>query len=249
MTGHLTTGHPREERLAAAFVELADTLVDDFDVIGFLHTLADHCVALTESAAAGVLLTDPKGEVLDVAASDERTRALEAEGVEWNEGPCVASYRAGAQIPGVFLDDSHADWPRYTKRARQAGFTFVAAVPLRLREQVIGAVDLYRDGPGPLPPDRLRVGQSLADVAAIGLLQQRAVDRHATVAAQLHTALESRIVIEQAKGALAQRHGIGVDDAFHRLRQYARSHRRRITDVAREVVDKGVDVTGHTSAR
>ncbi|MFD0418702.1 GAF and ANTAR domain-containing protein [Streptomyces sp. NPDC127108] len=235
----------REQRLAAAFVELADTLVGHFDVIHFLHTLTDHCVALLDISAAGVILATPRGDLLDATASDERTRALELAGIEWDEGPCHECYRTGRTLPDVPLDHPHARtrWPRFSRRARELGFASVSCAPLRLRDQVIGALNLFRDEPGALAPADLRLGQALADTAAIGILQQRALHEGATVVAQLQTALNSRIVIEQAKGALATRRGITVDEAFEQMRRFARRHGRLLTDVAREVMGSDADPT------
>jgi GAF domain-containing protein len=231
---------PREERLAAAFVELADTLVRDFDVIQFLHVLVEHCVDLLDVAAAGVLLATPAGEVVDIAASDERTRKLELFGIEWDEGPCRDCFHAG----GVPLADARLDtpaaarqWPRFAPRAVEAGFTSVAAAPLRLHSQVIGALNLFQDQPGPLGAGHLRLGQALADTACIGILQQRAVNEQTVIAVQLQEALDSRIVIEQANGYLARHRGQGVEEAFGALRGYARAHRMKLTVVARQVLN------------
>lgn len=235
----------REERLAAAFVELADTLVGDFDVIHFLHVLTDHCVDLLDISAAGVILATPRGDLLDATASDERTRALELASIEWDEGPCRDCYRTGRLLPDISLTHPHARsrWPRFSERAQQAGFTSVAGAPLRLRDQTIGALNLFRTGPGPLDPQHLKLARALADTAAIGILHQRAVYEKAGIAIQLQTALNSRIIIEQAKGALAARWAVGVDEAFSRMRHYARHHGRLLTDVAREVVERGADPT------
>jgi GAF domain-containing protein len=231
----------REERLSAAFVELADTLVGDFDVIHFLHVLVDHCVGLLDISAAGVLLAaPPPGRmVLDAAASNERTRALEADGVDWGEGPCHTCYRTGQALSEVHFGAPavRRRWPRFTRRARELGFTSAAAVPLRLRLQVIGALNLYSDHPRPLTESDLRLAQALADTATIGLLQQRANHANSVLNLQLHQALTSRIVIEQAKGMLAQQWNVSVDDAFDQLRAYARHHQRLLTQVARSVLD------------
>ncbi|MFE0101299.1 GAF and ANTAR domain-containing protein [Streptomyces sp. NPDC059009] len=230
---------PREERLASAFVELADTLVRDFDVIGFLHTLTDHCVDLLDVAAAGVLLGIPQGRVVEAAASDVRTRALELDGVEWDEGPCRDCFHTRAPIADVRLDTAAARtrWPHFTPRALELGFTSVVAAPLRWQEQVIGALNLFRDRPGPLAAGQLRLAQALADTATIAILQQRTVHEQMTVIAQLQYALDSRVIIEQAKGYLAHRHHSSVDDAFTRMRSHARNHGAKLTDVARQVLN------------
>ncbi|MEV8018836.1 GAF and ANTAR domain-containing protein [Streptomyces sp. NPDC086554] len=236
---------PREEQLAAAFVDLADTLVRDFDVIGFLYTLTEHCVDLLDVAAAGVLLATPGGQLVDAAASDERTRQLELASIEWDEGPCRDCVRTRKQIPDVPLATQAATmrWPRFAPRAVEAGFTSVAAAPLRLHDQVIGALNLFRDQPGPLGDSQLRLGQALADTATIGVLQQRAVSEQMTVTAQLQAALDSRVIIEQAKGYLANRRDTDVEEAFTLMRRYARDHRTRLTDIARQVLQGTADAS------
>jgi GAF domain-containing protein len=235
----------REERLAAAFVELADTLVGDFDVIHFLHTLTDHCVALLDITAAGVVLATLRGELVDVCASDERARALALTSIDLGEGPSLDCYRLGRPLPDTALAHprAKANWPRFAPRAADLGFTSVAGAPLRLRDEVIGALTLFRTGSGALDQAELRLGQALADTAAISILQQRALHEQATLATQLQTALTSRIIIEQAKGALAQRRHITADEAFDQLRHYARHHGLRLTDVAREVMESRTDPT------
>jgi GAF domain-containing protein len=236
---------PREEQLAAAFVDLADTLVQDFDVIGFLHTLTEHCVALLDVAAAGVLLATPGGRLVDAAASDERTRQLELTCIEWDEGPCQDCFQTKKQVSDVSLTTQAAKlrWPRFAPKALEAGFTSVTAAPLRLHNQVIGALNLFRDQPGPLDESQFRLGQALADTATIGVLHQRAVSEHMTVSAQLQAALDSRIIIEQAKGFLAHRHGTGVEEAFTLMRRYARDHRMRLTEIARQVLQGTADAS------
>ncbi|MGY0021093.1 ANTAR domain-containing protein [Streptomyces sp. cg35] len=230
---------PREERLAFAFVELADTMVRDFDVIGLLHTLTDRCVDLLDVQAAGVLLGLPQGQVVEAAASDELTRALELEGVEWDEGPCRDCFHARASIAEISLDTMAAGnrWPHFAPRARQLGFTSVVAAPLRWQEQVIGALNLFRNRPGHLGGGQLRLAQALADTATIGILQQRAAHEQTAVIAQLQHALNSRIIIEQAKGYLAHRRHTTVDEAFARMRSHARRQGVKLTDVARQVLN------------
>ncbi|NGO78846.1 GAF and ANTAR domain-containing protein [Streptomyces sp. YC504] len=235
----------REEQLATAFVDLADTLVQDFDVIGFLHTLADHCVELLDVAAAGVLLATPTGQLVDAAASDERTRTLELASIEWDEGPCRDCFRFQKPVPDVQLATTTAEmrWPRFAPRAVKFGFTSVVAAPLRLHDQVIGALNLFRDQPGPLNAAQLRLAQALADTATIGVLQQRAVSEQMTVTAQLQAALDSRVIIEQAKGYLANRRNTDVEEAFTVMRGYARSHQTRLTEIARQVLQGTADAS------
>ncbi|WP_282794056.1 GAF and ANTAR domain-containing protein [Streptomyces sp. CC224B] len=232
-----------EDRLALAFVDLADTLVQDFDVINFLHSLTEHCVDLLDVTAAGVLLATPQGQLVDAAASDERTRKLELASLEWDEGPCRDCFHSRAQVTAGSLQAPavQARWPRFAPAAVELGFTSVVAAPLRLHEQVIGALNLFRDEPGPLPAGQLRLGQALADTATIGVLQQRAVSEHMTVNAQLQAALDSRVIIEQAKGFLAHRRHVDVEEAFTLMRGHARAHRTRFTEIARQVLHGTAD--------
>jgi len=225
-----------EVQLADVFVEMADTLVDDFDVIDFLHGLTERCVQLLGVSAAGLLLTDQRDALQVVAASSERTRLLELFQLQTDQGPCVDCFRTGQ--PVSVADLSSADsWPRFTAAAAEVGFAAVHAVPMRLRAQVIGALNLFDTVPGPLDEGKLRIGQALADVATIGLLQQRAIHRRDILTEQLETALRSRILIEQAKGVLAERLHLDMAEAFTLLRNGARSRNRRLSDLAQAVVD------------
>jgi hypothetical protein len=233
----------REERLAETFVELADTLVADFDVIEFLQVLASRCVELLDVAAAGLVLADPGGSLRVVAASDERARLLELFEVQNDEGPCRDCYRLGAAVVNVDLEEARTRWPLFAPRAIAGGFGSANALPLRLRSQVVGSLNLFNTGPGGLAKLELRLAQALADAATIGILQQRTI-RHVEVAAsQLQAALTSRVVIEQAKGVLAERLQISTDEAFGVLRTTARSHTCLLSDLARDVASGSADVT------
>ena len=225
-----------EIQLADVFVEMADTLVDDFDMIEFLHVLTARCVQLLGVSAAGLLLTDQQDTLQVVAASSERTRLLELFQLQTDQGPCVDCFRTGQPVSVADLP-SAGRWPRFTAAAAEVGFAAVHAVPMRLRTEVIGALNLFDTAPGPLDEGKLRIGQALADVATIGLLQQRAIHRRDTLTEQLQTALESRVLIEQAKGVLAERLHLDMDEAFALLRGYARNHNRRLSDLAQTVVD------------
>ncbi len=230
----------REQRLADTFVELADTLIDDFDVIDFLQVLATRCVELLEVAAAGIMLADQAGSLMTVAASDERARLLELFEIQSDEGPCRDCYRLGAAVVNVDLHGAQARWPRFAPQAISGGFRSANALPLRLRSQVIGSLNLFHAGAG-LASEELRIAQALADAATIGILQQRSIHRGEVVAGQLQLALTSRIVIEQAKGALAERLQISPDDAFGMLRAAARSTNRLLSELAREVATGSAD--------
>ncbi|GAA4671928.1 GAF and ANTAR domain-containing protein [Phytohabitans rumicis] len=223
-------------QLSDVFVEMADTLVDDFDVIDFLHVLTERCVQLLGVSAAGLLLTDERDALQVVAASSERTRLLELFQLQTDQGPCVDCFRTGQPVSVADLS-SAGRWPAFTAAAAEVGFVAVHAMPMRLRAEVIGALNLFDTAPGPLDDDKLRVGQALADVATIGLLQQRAIHRRDTLTEQLQTALRSRILIEQAKGVLAERLQLDMAEAFTVLRGGARSRNLRLTDLAQAIVD------------
>jgi GAF domain-containing protein len=225
--------------LSGTFVDLADTMVADFDVIDFLHMLTDRSVQLFAASAAGVVLADPRGELRVAAASSEKAGLLELFQLQNDQGPCLECFRTGRPVTAADLADQAQRWPRFAHAALHAGFRTVEALPMRLRDQVIGALNLFRAEPGPFEAADLRIAQALADVATIGLLHERNVRRRETVAEQLQAALNSRVVIEQAKGKLAERRGIDMDRAFTMLREYARSTNQHLTDVARDFVMRG----------
>ena len=222
--------------LSDTFVELADTMVADFDVIDFLHVLTDRSVQLLDVSAAGLLLADPRGELRVAASSNEAAGLLELFQIQNDQGPCLDCFRTGRAVTAADLAGPGQLWPRFAAAAAGSGFRAVEALPMRLRDQVIGALNLFRAAPGPFDPAELRIGQALADVATIGLLHERNVRRSETVAEQLQGALNSRVVIEQAKGKLAERRSINMDQAFVLLRDYARNSNQRLTDVARAFV-------------
>jgi transcriptional regulator with GAF, ATPase, and Fis domain len=222
--------------LSDTFVDLADTMVADFDVLDFLHLLTDRTVRLLAAGAAGVVLADPRGELRVAAASSEQAELLELFQLQNDQGPCLECFRTGRPVTATDLAGPDRRWPRFAQAATQAGFATVEALPMRLRDQVIGALNLFRAEPGPLDPADLRIAQALADVATIGLLHERNVRRREAVAEQLQAALNSRVVIEQAKGKLAERLGLDMDRAFTMLRDYARTTNQHLTDVARDFV-------------
>lgn len=229
-----------EDRLAEVLVELADALVADVDVIEFLQLLVDRCVELLEVDAAAVLLVEPGGDKLRVlACSSERVRLLEM--LQLNtDGPCLECYRIGRSVAVADLRSHSTRWPDFVAAAGKVGFVATHAVPMRAGEQLIGGLNLFRARFGELERRSQQIAQALASVATVGLLHQRRIRRHEALAEQLQTALSSRVLIEQAKGVLAARHGIDMDQAFAALRGYARSHNRRLFEVARRVVDKTI---------
>ena len=227
----------RETLLARTFVDVSDTLVADFDVIDFLAMLAGRCVELLGVSEAGLMLADSEG-VLRVAASSSQTmNLLELFELQHDDGPCVDCFRTKAPVREDDLDEAVSRWPRFGPEAIGAGFKAVYALPMRLRDQVIGSLNLLRAEPGALDGDELLVAQALADVATIGILQHRAASETRLVADQLEHALKSRIVIEQAKGVLSARADVDMDAAFAGMRAYARNHNQRLTEVATAIAD------------
>jgi GAF domain-containing protein len=226
----------RERVLTEAFVSLADTLVTDYDVIDLLHRLCSDSVRLLPVDAAGLLLSDQRGTLRVVSSSTEQAHLVELFQLQANEGPCLDCFRTSRQVVSADLGEE-ARWPRFVEHARQAGYRSVHAVPLRLRSETIGGLNLFGRTPGVLPPHALRVGQALADVATIGILQERALRRQEVLAEQLQGALNSRVIIEQAKGMLAERGQIDLQQAFALLRSHARTRQQRLSDLARDVVD------------
>jgi transcriptional regulator with GAF, ATPase, and Fis domain len=223
--------------LSDTFVDLADTMVAEFDVIDFLHMLTDRTVRLLPAAAAGVLLADPRGQLRVAAASSEAVGLVELFQIQNDQGPCLDCFRTGRPVTADNLADAGHRWPRFATAATEAGFASVHALPMRLRDQVIGALNLFSTKTGPLGQADLRIGQALADVATIGLLQEQNVRRAETLAEQLQSALNSRVIIEQAKGRLAERLGINMDQSFTLLRDHARNTNQRLTDIARQIID------------
>ncbi|MGW8374479.1 GAF and ANTAR domain-containing protein [Streptomyces sp. ODS28] len=224
----------REQRVLETLLEAVDSLVEEFDLFDFLHRVATRCVELLDVEAAGILLADQRGELHVIAASDEHTRLLELFALQHDQGPCVDAYRSGAASLDVDLADPEAvsGFGPFAERAREAGFRTTHALPMRLREQVIGAINLFHGGQHTLGVKDAHLGQTLADMATIAILQQRTIERGNVEKAQLQTALTSRIVIEQAKGILSERWQTSLDEAFAALRNYARAHRLRMLDLA-----------------
>src|ERR1700724_1565054 len=235
--------------LSETFVELTDTMVAGFDVIDFLHVLTDRSVQLLDVSAAGLLLADPRGELRVVAASSEAARLLELFQIQSAQGPCLDCFRAGQPVAAADLAGAARRWPRFVPAARRAGFAAVQPLPMRLRDQVIGALNLFRAAPGAFDPADVRIGQALADVATIGLLHERTMRRSDTLNEQLQAALNSRVIIEQAKGKLAERLGIDVNEAFSLLRDQARNRNERLSDLARAFVDGTQTITGPDGSR
>jgi hypothetical protein len=233
----------REELISRAFVTLADTLIDEYDVIDLLDRLADFSVQLLPADAAGIVLGDARRELQVVAASDEAAHVMELLQLQSDEGPCLDCFQSAAPVSVADLAQASGRWPTFLAAVAQRGdFRSVHALPLRLRGRAIGALNLFGGVPGPLPELDLALGQALADVATIAILQERAIRRGEVLNEQLQLALNSRVIIEQAKGVLAQYGQLTPAVAFERLRHYARSHNLKLADLARRIVDKDFDL-------
>lgn len=229
----------REERLAAAFIDLADTLADDFDIMDFLHRLAEHAVALLDLSDCGAMLVSAHGEVVDATASNEVTRHLELAQIELEQGPCWDCIRSGAPTPDTLLDSPRArrKWPDFSALARAQGFAGIAALPMRLRGQTVGALNLFHTHTTSMQDADLHLGQALASAAAIAIFTQRGLHDQQLLSEQMHAAMESRVTIEQAKGVLATRADITMDAAFERMRRHARHRQQRLTALALQVIE------------
>lgn len=234
------------ENLATTFVELADTLVADFDPVDFMHLLTNKCVDTLAVDAAGILLVDHHGELQVLGASSERARILELFELQHRDGPCMECYLTSVPVTVADFTETSQRWPEFASLAREAGFGAVHALPMRLRAQTIGALNLFTVATGTLAESTLRVAQAMADVATIGLLQAQVISRRELLAEQLQNALQSRVLIEQAKGVLAERLQIDMDQAFKTLRNYSRSHNQYLSSVAEAVVAGTIDVTALT---
>jgi transcriptional regulator with GAF, ATPase, and Fis domain len=231
------------KRLANVFVELADTLVDEFDTVDFLQMLIDRCVELLDVDAAGLMLADQRGSLQLMASTVERARLLELFELQAEEGPCLDSFTTGGPVTNVDLAEAQDRWPRFSPAAVEAGFGGTHALPMRLRRQVIGALNLFTDRQTALDEDAVAIAQAMADVATIGLLHERNLAEQTLLSEQLQTALNSRVLIEQAKGVLAARAGISVADAFTRMRTHARRDGVTLTAVAAALVEGSLDAS------
>jgi GAF domain-containing protein len=225
------------EKLAETFVELADSLVDDFDAFDLLNVLVERCVDLLGVSAAGLMFADGGEQLRLAVSSSESARLMDLYQLQNDEGPCLECYRTGKPVSGVPLSEEQERWPKFAPAAAREGFVSVLALPLRLRGRVIGALNLFDAKDGPLvDPEVTPVAQAMADVATIAILQERLAAQRDILNEQLQAALTSRVAIEQAKGVLAARLEIEMDTAFELMRKRARDERRRLVEVAEEVV-------------
>lgn len=234
----------RESRVLGTFARLADTLVADYDLVDLLQLLVDTCQDLLDTTAAGILLADSSGELEVIVSTSEASRLVEMMQLGAEAGPCIESFTTGRVVSISDLTETPAAWAAFRTSAIDQGFASVHAVPLRLRETTIGTLNLLRDTVGELDSEDAIAAQAFADVATIGILHERTLRESTILAEQLQTALDRRIVIEQAKGVVAHTHRVPVDDAFTLIRNYARSHQLPVSQVAARLVDMTLDI-GH----
>ncbi len=231
----------RAERVSGAFVKLTDTLVADYDVLGLLHTLVEEAVGLLDIAAAGLVLADPSGELQVLASTSEESRLVEVLQLQAGEGPCVECYATGN---AVTVDDIRVldRWPAFKAEALSLGFRSVHAVPMRVQGRTVGAMGLFGSTPGSLSGEDAAIGQALADVATLSFMQERAIREAAVVNEQLQQALNSRVLIEQAKGVIAHTSGVDMEEAFRLLRNHARAHNEALHETASRIADRSLSL-------
>ncbi|SFS08461.1 GAF domain-containing protein [Microbacterium sp. cf046] len=229
-----------QRRLLQTFVTLADTLVDDYDVVDLLQLLVDTCRDVLDMTAAGILLADARGELELVASTSEASRLVEMMQLSAEAGPCIESFRSGQRVSVRDIATADDEWRQFRESAIAQGFRAMDALPLRLRDSTIGTLNLLRDAPGAAPEDAVLAAQAFADVATIGILHERTLRESAVLSRQLQTALNSRIVIEQAKGVVSHTSGVSIDEAFTLMREHARSHNVGLSVVAARIVDRSL---------
>ncbi len=247
MSRPLETVATREAQIMRTFLELADTLVADFDIIDSLTVLASRCVEILDTAATGILLADADGVLRLIAASSEQARLLELFQLQNDEGPCMEAFASGLPVVHADLYAAIERWPRFAPFAIGAGYDSVYAIPLRLRGHIIGALNLFRSGPGPLADDDISLAKALADLASITILQAQAATEAQRRDEQLQHALDSRVIIEQAKGMLAEHAHIDMPTAFDHIRTSARNTNTKLTDLASCIVDRQLDLNTLTT--
>lgn len=230
----------RAGRVSAAFVKITDTLVADYDVFDLLHALVDESVAILDAAAAGLVLVDPAGDLQVMASTSEESQLVEVLQLEADAGPCVDCFRTGAVVAIEDIAAQGSGWPLFQSSALSQGFQSVHAVPMRLRSRIIGALNLFGHEAGPLSSEDAAIAQAFADVATIAILQERAARETALINEQLKRALNSRILIEQAKGVVAQTSNVDMNAAFALLRNYARAHNQTVYDTAEKIINRRI---------
>jgi GAF domain-containing protein len=236
------SGTSREARLNAAFVLVADTLTADYDVVDLLHTLVSECTQIVDAQAGGLMLVDGDGNLQLMASTSESADLVEVLQLAAGVGPCVDCFTTGVAVSVPDIAASGKRWPAFRAAALSQGFFSVHATPMRLRGEIIGTMNLFGTQTGALTRRDAEAAQALADVATIGILHERIATQSHLVSEQLQRALDSRILIEQAKGAVSQARGVSMDQAFTALRKYARNHNLTLRSVSEAITHRTLDV-------
>ncbi len=240
----------RESALAHTLVTIADTLVSEFDVADLFDRLTSACVDLLGAATAGLMLADHHGNLQLMASSSDAMRELELYEMRHNEGPCLECFaNRQALAADLRADDAARRWPQFTPRALAMSFTGVQALPMRLRGDTIGALNIFHTERSGFDANDTDLAQALADIATIAILQRRALSSSELLAEQLQRALNDRIVIEQVKGLIAERGRMEIDAAFTLLRDFCRGSRLPLTATARELISGDRDLDDVLSSR
>ena len=229
-----------QRQLLETFAKLADTLVADYDVVDLLQLLVDTCRDVLDMTAAGILLANSRGELEVVASTSEASRLVEMMQLSAEAGPCIESFRSGQRVVVRDIAGTDDEWREFRESALAQGFRSMDALPLRLRDYTIGTLNLLRESAGAAPEDAILAAQAFADVATIGILHERSLRESAILSEQLQAALNSRIIIEQAKGVVSHTRGVSIDEAFTLIREYARSHGIGLSVVAARLVDRSL---------
>ncbi|RKT35773.1 GAF domain-containing protein [Microbacterium sp. AG1240] len=232
----------REDQLLRTVSTLADSLVDDFDIVDLLQVLVEESASIFDATAAGILLVDRGGELEVIASTSERSEFVGLMQLRAGEGPCVEAIETGRVVSVEDLRDVTDRWPIFAEDARRSGFLSLHAIPMRLRDSVIGSLNLFRDRVGELNAVDAAAAKTLADIATISILQQRLVRESVVAQGQLQHALDSRVVIEQAKGFIAQRRNLDMEAAFRLIRGHARENQRRLSDVAADITSGRLEI-------
>jgi GAF domain-containing protein len=233
----------RETRINSAFVAVADTLTSDFDVVDLLHTLVQECTSILDTDAGGLMLVDGAGTLQLMTSTSEAADFVEIMQINADSGPCIDCFTSGTAVTVPDIEDTGGRWPAFRAAALQSGFRSAHATPLRLRGQVIGTMNLFAARPGALTDRDAAVAQALSDVATIAILQERIVREGTILAEQLHRALDSRILVEQAKGMLSHSLSVTMDEAFEVLRTYARTNNLTIRAVSSGISDRSIPLS------
>ena len=231
--------HPeKERRLNDAFATLTHTLVHDYDFVELLQNLVEICKDITGAAEVGLLLADETNQLEVVASTRENGDLVETMQRGADAGPCHSCYLTGNIVTDPSIADSPPEWAEFRDAALALGLESVVAIPMRFRETTIGVLSLYGDHTTHLDERDLRAAQTLADAATISILHERVLHESDLLQQQLSLTLNARVLIEQAKGVLAQLHGIHPEDAFIQIRDYARSRKQNVNDVAAQLVNR-----------